>query len=131
MTEAATIEIDYYYERVAAALADLPEDTRDELLEDLPAHFAEVLEEQGGPLVDRLGPPATYAAELRAAAGLDTGPAPDTDRAPLVVYYERLVAALPDLDKRAGKVIGYPRATEFLRLLRPPGGSPARSRSWC
>jgi hypothetical protein len=119
VTEAATIEIDYYYERVAAALADLPKEAREELLEDLPAHFAEVLAEQGGPLVDRLGPPATYAAELRAAAGLDTGPARDADRAPLVVYYERFVAALPDLDQRAGTVIGYPRATDFLRLLRP------------
>ncbi len=115
-----TIEIDYYYERVATALADLPPEARDELLEDLREHFAEVLAEQGGPLVERLGPPATYAAELRAAAGLDTGPAKDgADRAPLVVYYERFVAALPDLDRRAGRVIGYPRATDFLRLLRP------------
>ncbi|MEV0559885.1 hypothetical protein [Dactylosporangium sp. NPDC050588] len=119
MTEAATIEIDYYYERVAAALADLPAETRDELLEDLPAHFAEVLEEQGGPLVDRLGPPATYAAELRAAAGLEAAAGAEAGRAPVVVYYERFVAALPDLDRRAGRVIGYPRATEFLRLLRP------------
>ena len=102
MTESVasgTIEADYYYERVAAALADLPKEARDELLEDLPAHFAEVLAEQGGPLVDRLGPPATYAAELRAAAGLDTGPARAADRAPLAVYYERLVAALPELDR--------------------------------
>ncbi|GAA1507747.1 hypothetical protein GCM10009827_022400 [Dactylosporangium maewongense] len=119
MTEAATIEIDYYYERVAAALADLPAETRDELLEDLPAHFAEVLEEQGGPLVDRLGPPATYAAELRAAAGLDAAAGAEARRAPVVVYYERFVAALPELDRRAGRVIGYPRVTEFLRLLRP------------
>ena len=119
MTEAATIEIDYYYERVAAALADLPAEARDELLEDLPAHFAEVLEEQGGPLVDRLGPPATYAAELRAAAGLDAATGDTAGRAPIVVHYERFVAALPELDRRAGRVIGYPRATEFLRLLRP------------
>lgn len=114
-----TIEIDYYYERVAAALADLPLETRDELLEDLREHFAEVLAEQGGPLVDRLGPPATYAAELRAAAGLDAGPAKPAGRAPVVVYYERFVAALPELDRRAGRIIGYPRATDFLRLLRP------------
>lgn len=116
----STIEIDYYYERVAGALADLPAEARDELLEDLPAHFAEVLEEQGGSLVERLGPPATYAAELRAAAGLDAGPAgPGADRTPISVYYDRFVAALPELDRRAGGVIGYPRATEFLLLLRP------------
>ncbi|MEV4509386.1 hypothetical protein AB0K00_10555 [Dactylosporangium sp. NPDC049525] len=119
MTEAAAIEIDYYYERVAAALADLPPEARDELLEDLPAHFAEVIAEQGGPLVDRLGPPATYAAELRAAAGLDAGSDKRDGRAPVVVYYQRFVAALPELDQRAGRVIGYPRATDFLRLLRP------------
>lgn len=119
MTEGTAIEIDYYYERVAAALADLPAEARDELLEDLPAHFAEVIAEQGGPLVDRLGPPATYAAELRAAAGLDTGPGPAADRAPIVAAYERFVAALPGLDQRAGRLIGYPRASQFLRLLRP------------
>ncbi|MEV0127404.1 hypothetical protein AB0H83_02910 [Dactylosporangium sp. NPDC050688] len=119
MTEGTAIEIDYYYERVAAALADLPAEARDELLEDLPAHFAEVIAEQGGPLVDRLGPPATYAAELRAAAGLDAGPGRAADRAPIVVAYQRFVAALPGLDQRAGRLIGYPRATQFLRLLRP------------
>ncbi|WP_327008246.1 hypothetical protein OHA72_13910 [Dactylosporangium sp. NBC_01737] len=115
----ATIEVDYYYERVAAALADLPPEARDELLEDLQAHFVEVLAEQGGPLVDRLGPPAMYAAELRAAAGLEAGAVRAADRAPIVVYYERFVAALPELDRRAGRIIGYPKATEFLRLLRP------------
>lgn len=120
MTSPGTIEIDYYYERVATALADLPQDTRDELLEDLPAHFAEVLTEQGGPLVDRLGPPTSYAAELRAAAGLDAGPAaPAVEPAPLVIYYQRFKARLPELDERAGRVIGYPRASEFVRLLRP------------
>lgn len=119
MTEGTAIEIDYYYERVAAALADLPQEARDELLEDLPAHFAEVIAEQGGPLVDRLGPPAAYAEELRAAAGLDAGAARADDRAPLVVHYERFVAALPGIDQRAGRLIGYPRATQFLRLLRP------------
>jgi uncharacterized membrane protein len=82
----ATIEVDYYYERVAAALADLPQEARDELLEDLPAHFAEVVAEQGGPLVDRLGPPAAYAAEQRAAAGLDPRAVKAPDPAPIVVY---------------------------------------------
>ena len=68
--------LDRYLAGVREALADLPEDVRDELLEDLPAHFAEVLAEHDGSLDDRLGPPAAYAADLRAAAGLgaDAGP---------------------------------------------------------
>ena len=123
MTESVasgTIETDYYYERVAAALADLPKEARDELLEDLPAHFAEVIAEQGGPLVDRLGPPATYAAELRAAAGLDTGPdhGPPTGRRSPSTTSGWSPRCRSSTSAPAG-VIGYPRATEFLRLLRP------------
>jgi hypothetical protein len=118
----SSLEIDYYLERVGAALADLPADVRDDLMEDLPAHFAEVLEEQGGSLVDRLGPPAEYAAELRAAAGLqDNDPArrtlPGLPRieARLVQVRRWLGAA----DRRAGTVIGYDRLSDFARLLRP------------
>jgi uncharacterized membrane protein len=61
--------IDYLH-RVRAALADLPTETRAELLEDEPAHLAEVLSEGSSGLAERLGPPEKYAAELRAAAGL-------------------------------------------------------------
>jgi hypothetical protein len=116
-----SLEIDYYLERVGAALADLPADVRDDLMEDLPAHFAEVLEEQGGSLVERLGPPADYAAELRAAAGLQDDPGrrtlPGLPRleARLVQVRRWLGAA----DRRAGTVIGYDRLSDFARLLRP------------
>ncbi|MET7400848.1 hypothetical protein ABZS66_45950 [Dactylosporangium sp. NPDC005572] len=125
MTESAApgnLEIDYYLERVSAALADLPAEVRDDLLEDLPAHFAEVLAEQGGSLVDRLGPPAAYAAELRAAAGLEpvTGAAarggPLDRLAPLVTRVGRWLSVA---DRRVGQLIGYPRAWDFLVLLRP------------
>ncbi|GAA3297385.1 hypothetical protein Dvina_49145 [Dactylosporangium vinaceum] len=113
----SSLEIDYYLERVAAALADLPPDVRDDLMEDLPAHFAEVLEEQGGSLVERLGPPDAYAAELRAAAGIEAGRAPAAARGGIDVELLRL--RLGTLDERSGQVIGYERATDFLRLLRP------------
>lgn len=64
-----------YAARVRAALADLPEADREDLLADLADHLAEV--EADGRL-DELGDPETYAAELRASAGL---PGPAADRA--------------------------------------------------
>ncbi|MFG2038292.1 HAAS signaling domain-containing protein [Dactylosporangium sp. NPDC048998] len=115
----SSLEIDYYLERVGAALADLPPDVRDDLMEDLPAHFAEVLEEQGGSLVERLGPPAAYAAELRAAAGLDAATRPKRGRLDLELVLEPVTARARVLDERTGRLIGYERATDFLRLLRP------------
>ena len=42
----AQAALDRYLAGVTAALADLPADVRDELVEDLPAHFAEILQEQ-------------------------------------------------------------------------------------
>ncbi|WP_433210741.1 HAAS signaling domain-containing protein [Dactylosporangium sp. CS-047395] len=113
----SSLEIDFYLERVAAALADLPQEVRDDLLEDLPAHFAEVLEEQGGSLVERLGPPADYAAELRAAAGIETAGATATTRAGIDL--EQLRERLRTADERTGRLIGYERTSDFLRLLRP------------
>jgi hypothetical protein len=64
-----------YLDRVRAALSDLPDGTREELLQDLPAHLDEVRAELGddagdGALAGRLGRPEDYAAELRSAAGL-------------------------------------------------------------
>jgi hypothetical protein len=59
-----------YAEAVRAAFDDLPEADSEELLEDLESHLEEVLAETGGPLSERLGPPAAYADELRASAGL-------------------------------------------------------------
>ncbi|HTJ33461.1 MAG TPA: hypothetical protein VL738_09545 [Dactylosporangium sp.] len=116
----SSLEIDFYLERVGAALADLPADVRDDLMEDLPAHFAEVLEEQGGSLVERLGPPADYAAELRAAAGLQSEP---VRRVPGLPRLEARIARarrwLGVLDARAGVAIGYERFSDFARLLRP------------
>ncbi|MFJ6195225.1 HAAS signaling domain-containing protein [Micromonospora sp. NPDC092111] len=113
-------EITDYVERVRAALADLPPQSRDELTEDLPEHLAEVAAEADGSLVDRLGTPEAYAAELRAAAGAGD---PTAGRRAL----ERRIAAalgrtrarVARVDARVGPLLGYATAGEFLRLLRP------------
>lgn len=59
-----------YAAAVRLALADLAAAQRDDLLEDLDDHLGEVAAEGEGPLVERLGSPSTYAAELRASLGL-------------------------------------------------------------
>lgn len=60
-----------YLADVDRELADLPAEERAALLEDLEAHLAALAEEGDDcPIVIRLGSPAAYAEELRAAAGL-------------------------------------------------------------
>jgi hypothetical protein len=108
-----------YLRRVRAALADLPTDTREELLEEEPAHLAEVLAESGDGLEERLGQPEAYAAELRAAAGLP--PATGAVRAPAVALdlLRRARAVLARVDRAGGSLVGYDRLADLLRLLRP------------
>lgn len=112
-------EITRYVDGVRRALADLPTAVRDELLEDLAEHLAEIAAEQPGGLVDLLGSPEAYAAELRASAGIGAPTvAPNLDdRLRAVVTQVR--PRLHRLDRRIGAMIGYARASEFLRLLRP------------
>ncbi|RJL33302.1 HAAS signaling domain-containing protein [Bailinhaonella thermotolerans] len=62
-------EVARYAGAVRAALADLPESDREELLEDLDSHLAEVAADSPEPLTARLGSPEAYAADLRAAYG--------------------------------------------------------------
>ena len=84
MNATGTDEITAYVEAVRAALAGLPETTRNELLEDLPEHLAEVAADGIGTLTERLGPPSVYAAELLASAGFVGGfPDPPPQRGPL------------------------------------------------
>ncbi|MFG1990220.1 HAAS signaling domain-containing protein [Actinoplanes sp. NPDC048988] len=114
-------EIAEYVAGVRQALADLPDATRDELLEDLPEHLAEVRAEGTGTLTERLGTPAAYAAELRATAGF-VGGFPDPPRGAWVTAAEIRAKVMPVLDRadvKVGPLIGYPRASEFLTLLRP------------
>ncbi|MCW3815402.1 hypothetical protein ONA91_13145 [Micromonospora sp. DR5-3] len=111
-------EIADYVDRVRAALADLPPAVRDELTEDLPEHLAEVAAETDGTLVDRLGTPEAYAAELRTAAGADGGGQPSPGRR-FAATRARIAAALRGLDTRLGPLLGYATASAFLRPLRP------------
>jgi hypothetical protein len=117
-TQTRSEEIGRYLERVRAALADLPTEARDELLEDLPAHLAEVASEDQDSLAERLGPPERYAAELRAAAGLAPGTT-DGGGPGLASLMSRLTDRARTADARVGPLLGYPRLSEFVRLLRP------------
>jgi hypothetical protein len=118
-TETRSDEIERYLDGVRSALADLPDDVRDELLEDLPAHLAEVVSEDPVALEIRLGSPAAYGAELRAAAGLRPGPARWGVPSGLTLSFARLQGWAGRTDRRVGRVIGYRRLTEFLPLLVP------------
>ena len=63
-------DVTVYLTAVRAALADLPDEERDDLLTDVRASLVEAAAEAGGNIAARLGPPEEFAAELRAAAGL-------------------------------------------------------------
>ncbi|MEV6963637.1 hypothetical protein AB0M47_00870 [Hamadaea sp. NPDC051192] len=113
------LDIAHYAAAVGAALADLPDDIRAELLEDLPAHLSEVaaeVEAEGGTLEDRLGPPAAYAAELRATLGPSAPPARGARLSALVTEAK---GRLRTTDRQIGKIIGYASLSEFGQLLRP------------
>ncbi|MDP9799308.1 hypothetical protein J2S43_007820 [Catenuloplanes nepalensis] len=118
MSVTEDLEITHYVEAVRAALSDLPSRQRDDLLEDLPGHLAEVRAESGEPLARRLGPPEVYAAELRVAMGMVAG-----GRVPLRARLDeaahRLRSRGADVDRRAGVLLGYEQGSDFLRLLRP------------
>ncbi|MBU8858921.1 MULTISPECIES: hypothetical protein [unclassified Micromonospora] len=111
-------EITDYVDRVRAALADLPPRVRDELTEDLPEHLAEVAAEGEGALVDRLGTPEAYAAELRAAAGAGEGRRPARFHR-LAEAREQAATQVRLLDRQLGPVLGHATVSDFLRPLRP------------
>ena len=70
-----------YLAAVRAELADLRPEERDEILLDVEASIVDAAEETDAPIAARLGPPADFAAELRAAAGL--GPAQERRTIPI------------------------------------------------
>lgn len=67
-------DVEAYLAAVRRELADLRPSERDELLADVEASLLDAAEESDAPIAARLGPPADFAAELRAAAGLTTTP---------------------------------------------------------
>jgi hypothetical protein len=95
-------EVATYLAQVRAALADLPPSARDQLIDDVPEHLAEVAAAGAGPLETQLGPPAVFAAELRAAAGL--APRAETARSEADVIGDALRAA----SRSGGRMLGYP-----------------------
>ena len=69
-TDTASLDAEQYLQAVTPHLAGLPADERADLLDDLAQHLREIAAEPGPPLAERLGPPAAYAAELLASAGV-------------------------------------------------------------
>jgi hypothetical protein len=99
-----------YLDGVGAALADLPEEERADLLDELAGHLDELAAESPTPLTVRLGSPQEYADELRASAGLP--PARARGRA----------GAVARLWSRVEELLNRPAALttkDFLVTLRP------------
>ncbi|HTE73225.1 MAG TPA: hypothetical protein VK640_08505 [Actinomycetes bacterium] len=95
-----------YLTAVERELADLPADDRSALLEDLALHLDALSgEDDDRPIAVRLGAPAAYAADLRAAAGLPPRP---EGPAPAAVGLRERLARLPV----------SPAVREVRRLLR-------------
>jgi hypothetical protein len=66
----ADLQVRSYVAALERYLDDLPDEDRRELLEDVEQHLEEVAAENEGTLVERLGTPEEYGAELRASAGI-------------------------------------------------------------
>lgn len=98
-----------YLAAVQDALGGIDDEERQDLVEDLRTHIAAMLQDKGEgvDLVDRLGPPEVFAAELLEAAGLDTPRRPDR----VVAWKGRTHAYLAD--PRAERII------DWLRQLHP------------
>jgi hypothetical protein len=114
MTTTLTRDAADYLGAVCAELADLPDDDRAELLEDVEQHLAEVAAEGAGPLEQRLGSPEAYAAELRSAAGL-----PARDAAGGGHLFAAPVRRVRRLAARVEATRGYREARAFAPELRP------------
>jgi hypothetical protein len=111
-----TDEITGYAAEVRAALADIPEADREELLDDLEDHLAEIGAESSEPLTSRLGTPDSYAAELRTAYGAEAG---RTDARSL---WEAARATAEAVESTLGRLFEgalYERVWEFTKELRP------------
>jgi hypothetical protein len=93
---------DAYLAAVGAALAGVPDSDRQEFLDDLAEHLAELAHESNAGLAERLGSPEQYAAELLASAGIEPSFRTPTRWTPLA---ERARAARALLETQTGKKI--------------------------
>jgi len=120
-----------YAAAVRSALADLPPDVVEELAGGLEADLACSAAESATPLRDRLGEPARYAEELRAAAGLaapaagapggtggPAGPAPARAN-PLAVLRADLAQGWAESAAAVRAQRWWPWASDLARTLRP------------
>jgi hypothetical protein len=103
-----TAHVTEYAAAVRAALADVPEPDRTELLEDLEDHLEEIAAESTESLTARLGTPESYAAELRAAYTGTTLPKSQPRR-------DLFGMAKADYRRRFPEGIGWPEVLRFLR----------------
>jgi len=113
-------QVDLFLVRVREHLADLTQDERDELLDGLEADLSEQLSEGGAAA---LPDPATYAAELRSAAGLPPGRTTRTTRVRARTLGAHLVAAPDTLRARWMRLTqrndASRRVWALLEVIRP------------
>ena len=117
-----TAEVEEYCAAVRDALTDLPDEARDDLLEDLADHLAEVAAEGEGSLRERLGAPTSYALDLRSAAGYDAPVGVEPIGGPqerVVAAFRRASEAATRTDLRLGRLVGYPRLSQLALALAP------------
>jgi hypothetical protein len=93
-TTAVPPEVTEYLAAVRAALDDLPATERDDLLAEVEPSLLDAASEAGGNVSARLGPAEDFAAELRAAAGLQL-PTPAPRREPRMLVTLRRFARDP------------------------------------
>ena len=103
-----TAHVTEYAAAVRAALADVPEPDRTELLEDLEDHLGEIAVESTESLTARLGTPEAYAAELRSAYTSTPLPKAQPKR-------DLFSLARDDYRRRFPDGIGWPEVLGFMR----------------
>ena len=102
---------DAYLAAVGAALAGVPDSDRQELLDDLAEHLREMAPANEADLIEQLGTPEQYAAELLASAGIELFATTTFARLKVAERTRRITAML---DSPRGR-----SARAFWRDLRP------------
>ena len=120
-------EISSYAEAVRRALADLPPDVRDELPEDLPEHLPRSPPRPRARSPTGSAAPEAYATELRVAAGVRAAPPMGRNLDDQIAAAVRVARSrMGVVDLRAGPVLGYEKASDFLASAPPGLVGPAR-----